>query len=165
METGENITKQPIRNGNGRILYRGSFVFWFCGVCLLVACEQAIKKIIFSIPVPQHAGWFGLAHFFNDRFAFSLPVPVVFMYGIYFFVLAAIAAYLKFQWGALTRLSRFAWALIVAGAVSNIGERLLLGSVRDYIRLSTGIFNLADGYILMGMFILLWVSHTPNPKK
>jgi lipoprotein signal peptidase len=72
---------------------------------------------------------------------------------------------LKFQWGALTRLSRFAWALIVAGAVSNIGERLLLGSVRDYIRLSTGIFNLADGYILMGMFILLWVSHTPNPKK
>ena len=56
----------------------------------------------------------------------------------------------------------FAWMLIFAGAASNIGERILLGYVRDFIYITfykwTGVYNAADFYILIGIVILLFVN-------
>ena len=56
--------------------------------------------------------------------------------------------------------SSLAWTLIFAGALSNIAERLYLGYVKDFIYIDfyhwVGIYNLADGYIIVGIIILLF---------
>jgi lipoprotein signal peptidase len=50
------------------------------------------------------------------------------------------------------------WALLVlAGGVSNFAERVVRGSVRDFIPLADGVLNIADFYILTGAVLLLWV--------
>jgi lipoprotein signal peptidase len=48
--------------------------------------------------------------------------------------------------------------LILAGAVSNVGERTIFGFVRDWVYIYTGVFNLADGYIILGIIILFFYS-------
>jgi signal peptidase II len=50
---------------------------------------------------------------------------------------------------------RFSWILIVAGGVSNVLERLVLGYVRDFIYFYGGlIINLADLYIFFGAIVI-----------
>ena len=60
----------------------------------------------------------------------------------------------------------FAWIVIFAGAVANVGERIALGYVRDFVYISlwkwTGVYNLADFYIIVGILVLLVSS---NYKK
>lgn len=134
--------------GTGWLFKLNQVFGWTVGFFLLVAVDQLTKRL----PVPM---------FFNDRFAFSLPLPVWAMYGIYTMVLGGSVWYVWSRWGVLPGWQKLAWVLVWAGAVSNISERLALGYVRDWIYILTGVFNLADGYILVGMIILLFY----NPQK
>ena len=93
--------------------------------------------------------------FRNNNFAFSLQMPLYIMYGIYFLGIAAIAVYLFKHHQNLSTADFLAWLFILAGAVSNVGERVILGYVRDWIYISNGVFNLADIYILLGIFLLI----------
>lgn len=93
--------------------------------------------------------------FYNAAFAFSLPVPVWLIYVIYFFLLLAMTAYCAKHYARFDSAQILGWTLIFAGAFSNIGERLVLGFVRDWIYILSGVFNLADGYIIAGIILLL----------
>lgn len=116
---------------------KGSFVF-----LLLIAVDQLTKNWAANI-------------FQNHNFAFSLPMPLYVMYGIYFIGIAAIAVYLFKHQQNLSKIDFFSWMMILAGAMSNVGERVVLGYVRDWIYIKNGIFNIADGYIILGVVILL----------
>ncbi|MEK7618463.1 MAG: signal peptidase II [Patescibacteria group bacterium] len=91
----------------------------------------------------------------NYYFAFSLPLDVYVMYGIYFMGIAALSAYVFKQYQNLSAVDFFAWVMILAGAASNVAERIVLGYVRDWIYIRNGVFNFADGYIILGIVILL----------
>lgn len=119
------------------------------GFFLLVTIDQLTKRL--AVPM-----------FLNDRFAFSLPLPIWAMYGIYIVVLGGSAWYVRPRWRVLPGWQRLAWILVWAGAISNIGERLVLGYVRDWIYIVNGVFNLADGYILLGIAILLFYNNPHN---
>lgn len=56
-------------------------------------------------------------------------------------------------------LGRIAFALILAGALSNIIDRLYLGYVRDFLDVGLGFtFNLADAIIVIGLILILFKS-------
>ena len=62
------------------------------------------------------------------------------------------------QSGILFHLS---FALVLAGAASNIIDRLYLGYVRDFLDLGLGFtFNLADAMIVLGLILILF-----KPKR
>lgn len=103
--------------------------------------------------------------FRNYQFAFSLPVPWPAMYAIYAAVLGLVVFYLIKKWVFIGRLQKIGWCFIFAGAVSNIGERILLGYVRDFIPLFGGILNLADLLILGGIALLLYQELFPGLRK
>jgi lipoprotein signal peptidase len=104
--------------------------------------------------------------FRNYHFAFSAPVPPVFMYLIYTVILILIVWYVVTLYKKFTSIESLAWVLIVSGAVSNIAERVATGYVKDFIYLFSGVFNLADFYILFGIVLLFIVrgklKHTPE---
>ncbi len=121
---------------------------------LITAREIPFLKglVTFSL-VENHGGFLGIVS--------SLPV------GLRFFFLNICVALLLF--GCLTYLLRFSgqnprtWmplALITGGGLSNLLDRLIgNGGVTDFIivglgDLQTGIFNLADVFILLGSFYL-----------
>jgi lipoprotein signal peptidase len=57
---------------------------------------------------------------------------------------------LNSEWGRLGK------PIFLAGATSNLVDRVLLGYVRDFIDLGLGfVFNLADVFILAGLVIVL----------
>ena len=104
-----------------------------------------------------------LSIFRNYDFAFSTTLPEPVMYLVYGLVLGLVSWYIWTHQKKLTGVESFAWILIVAGAVSNIGERLLNGYVKDFIYLFSGVFNFADFYILLGIVLLFVVRGKVRP--
>ena len=87
------------------------------------------------------------------------------MYAIYCAGLLIISRHLLKNYQQLDAWQAWAWLLIVAGAVSNLGERAVFGHVRDWIYVTaywTGVYNLADGYILAGAALLLALNWRKN---
>lgn len=121
--------------------YISSFFF-------LIILDQITKRNIF----------FKINIFKNYFFAFSLPIPIVIIYCIYFFILCGVCYYLYLNYLKISSIQKIAWTLILAGGVSNIVERIFLGYVVDWIYIYTGIFNLADIYIILGVILLLLPS-------
>ena len=125
--------------------------FFFLGLIFILAMlsDQASKR-------------FAARKFLNYNFAFSLPVPQPLIYIIYAVVIGAIVYYVFKNHRRLNFLAKLAWTLIFAGAACNIIERIYLGYVRDFIYISfykwTGVYNLADGYIILGIVILILQS-------
>ena len=130
--------------------------FFLCLVFFAaVALDQASKALVGTAEV-----------FENHVFAFSLPVPVYLMYLIYAAVFIGMSYYVACNHREFNFTAKLAWVLIFAGAISNIGERVILGYVRDWIYIWTGIFNLADGYIILGIILLLIQSYwQPKPSQ
>lgn len=136
----------------GRLFKFNPAFGWTAGFFLLVAIDQFTKRL------PELA-------FLNDRFAFSLPLPVWVMYAIYAAVLGGSVWYVWGRRNVLDGWQKLAWLLVWAGALSNIGERLVLGYVRDWIYILNGVFNLADGYILLGIAILLFFNPQSRAER
>ncbi len=114
---------------------------------------------LFCIFLDQLSKFLVANPFRNYFFAFSIVLPVWVMYAIYFVVMIMVFLYLKKNFFLLGKLEKLAWLFISAGAIANIGERMVLGYVRDFIYISfsrwVGIYNFADGYIIVGVIILL----------
>jgi lipoprotein signal peptidase len=122
------------------------FNFWLPLVILFIGIDQATKWLAI------HFGW---SIFFNSQFAFSLPVPQVVMYLIYVVVLVGMTVYVYRTWHRFSNIQILAWAFVYAGGLSNIGERIALGYVRDFISISSGTLNVADFFIIIGLVLLL----------
>jgi lipoprotein signal peptidase len=129
---------------------RRYFLLWL----LLVGLDQATK----------YGAARGYGRIFrNYLFAFSAPVPAPLMYLAYAIILALIAWYIASYYRSFNATDKLAWTLIAAGSISNIGERVATGYVKDFIYLFSGIFNFADFYILLGI-VLLFIAHG-RPKR
>ena len=74
-------------------------------------------------------------------------------------------------WNSLSHLpSTFAYSLVIAGGLGNLIDRIRQGYVVDYIHmgfssLRTGVFNLADTAISLGLLILLVLQYWPAKKS
>jgi lipoprotein signal peptidase len=124
-------------------------LWWSFVFLLLVLIDQLVKCLVRDI-------------FKNDLFAFSLPLPSWMMFAVYAIILFFIIRYCIKSYKIFSSYQWFAWTLILAGAALNIGERIILGYVRDFIFITTGVFNLADGYIIAGVVILLFFGLLKN---
>lgn len=120
--------------------------FWVIITLGLILVDQLTKAIAVQLSWPI---------FLNEQFAFSLPVPTIAMYSIYVLVIVGIAVYLTRTWIRLNKMQHYAWSFVLAGGLSNIVERIVFGHVRDFIPIANGMLNVADFFILIGLFILL----------
>jgi len=141
----------------------------------LVGCDHASKLAakthLEGQPSVEIApGWFSLRYVENRDVGFSLlrevppaiRLPLIIVLG-----LATIGA-LLWHWrrtsAAATwpRTSHVAHALLLAGAVGNLSDRLLRGYVVDFLHVQHWpVFNLADIFIVAGV-ALLALAHWPR---
>ncbi|GAC1412906.1 MAG: signal peptidase II [Candidatus Doudnabacteria bacterium] len=104
----------------------------------------------------------GCSYFRNYDFAFSLKLPHPLIYAIYFVLLSALLYWFYKQRSSNT-LAKAGTTFILAGALSNIGERIFQGYVVDFLRIGSGVLNIADFLIIFG--ILLLISEKPSAQK
>ncbi len=76
----------------------------------------------------------------------------------------------KFIINSDIRYRKITLILIIAGATSNIIDRLIYGAVADFFHFEIAsyswyVFNIADMYIVSGLIILIYAFIYPNIKK
>lgn len=104
-------------------------------------------------------GWVWLAHSKNPGIAFSFLRDMPDAVRLPLLAVAAIAGIVAAAYMAAKTedgLIRLAAVLVIAGAVGNLGDRLMNGSVTDFILLRwfPFIFNVADVAITIGAIVL-----------
>jgi len=121
-----------------------------------------------SKPVIQD--FFHLTYVTNDGMAFGLNFPG----GIYLFsavsiILTGVIFFYLWKEQHNHILMRLGLALILAGAVGNLIDRILFGTVVDFFDFMIAghhwyIFNIADSSVTVGMTIFLYFSFIVQPK-
>ena len=143
---------------------------------ILVLADQVSKAIVVrtmslyeSIPVIE--SFFHFTYITNDGMAFGIDFP--FGYFIFSLVSALLTIFLFwYLWSVRndSLLIRLGLAMIIAGAVGNLIDRLMLGEVIDFLDFMIGnfhwyVFNLADSYVSVGMVLILTDSIFLEKKR
>lgn len=151
-----------------------ALVAGIAGALALAALDRALKVFIISHPAIGGVivdGWLHYRSVANANLAFGLPFPsavlpalsggVIFAFGWWW--IAAVRQRAVFSVVALT--------FIIAGACSNLIDRVRWGHVVDYIDVPWfTVFNLADVMITFGVALLIvwelwqWWSNRRPPK-
>ena len=142
----------------------------------LVFADQ-ISKILIRMNIILYesihiiTNFFNLTYVTNDGMAFGINFP----FGIYIFSTISLIFTIFLFWYLWTIkesgiVLRMGVALIIAGAVGNLIDRVLLGEVVDFLDFMIGnyhwyVFNFADSYVTVGMGFILYDSFFIEPKK
>jgi signal peptidase II len=144
-------------------------ILLFALVTGVVGCDGATKQIARSHlraggPVSIVSGVLSLAYTENEGMAFNadrvipegLRKPLVLLSRLAILILVGVIWYRR---RGEPLLEHAAYALLVAGAVGNLGEMILRGHVTDFIYLvHWPVFNVADVSIVAGMVLLALAS-------
>lgn len=103
--------------------------------------------------------WLGWEYFANSGIAFSLPSPnwliVIFtpiiILGLIFWIIKSFKEKKSISY-------LLSLIIIVAGALSNLTDRIFFSATIDYLRFFTGVINLADVMIAGGVAMLVIYS-------
>ncbi len=137
----------------------------------VVAADRATKILLDRTTQPgwHHSiipGFLNLVHAHNRGVAFSIFADSDSPWlraGLIVFAFAAVAL---FAWFLATRragtgVMRWGFALVLAGAAGNLIDRVLYGSVLDFVDVHAGqwhwpAFNVADSAITIGAVLIFW---------
>jgi signal peptidase II len=147
-----------------------NLVRWLGLALVVTLADQASKRWITAWmgtdPIRRVNDYFDLVLAHNQGAAFSLLADAS-GWQRYFFSGIALAALLfigiLIVRHANNRRFCFGLSLIMGGALGNLVDRVLLGTVTDFIQWHVGqhywpAFNLADSAITLGVAVLLWDS-------
>ncbi|MEI6288353.1 MAG: signal peptidase II [bacterium] len=129
--------------------------------CLFVI--DRVLKFLFYKKFPQQeffilSDWLKLKLAFNPGIAFGLAVNYYLIIFIYILILLALIWWLIKIYREKKYFSILCLQMVIAGAFSNLLDRLQLGQVIDYFDLKYySVFNLADVMIVCGVVGLLVV--------
>jgi len=137
---------------------------------VIVRAEIEYREVIeligekFILTNVENTGAFlGMGSDMNPTFKliFLLILPVV--------VLAMVVYYILKN-KSIDRLSLIAFCCIIGGGIANVYDRIIYGSVTDFLHIDlggvfrTGIFNVADMSVTFGMLLLLYASLKTKKK-
>jgi len=143
---------------------------------IMVLADQISKTVVRNTmslyeSIPVIPDFFHLTYVTNDGMAFGINFPL----GIYVFSAISII-FTGFLFWYLWSIKddeivvRTGVALILAGAIGNLIDRIFLGEVVDFLDFMIGdfhwyVFNLADSCVTVGLGFVLYDSLILNRKK
>ncbi len=148
--------------------------FWLALAALVVAADQLAKyAAVQNLGLNQAVAvtpFFNLVLTYNSGAAFSfLSDAAGWQRGLFIAIALAASAWIVFLLRKYPHQRRFALALslVLAGAVGNVIDRILIGAVIDFLDFHAAgyhwpAFNLADSAITCGAVLLVWESLRPR---
>ena len=143
---------------------------------IMVLADQISKTVVRNTmslyeSIPVISDFFHLTYVTNDGMAFGINFP----FGIYVFSAISII-FTGFPFWYLWSIKddeivvRTGVALILAGAIGNLIDRIFLGEVVDFLDFMIGdfhwyVFNVADSCVTVGLGFVLYDSLILNRKK
>ena len=147
---------------------------WLALAALIVAADQAAKHAVVqyfaSHPSIAVTSFFNLVLAYNTGAAFSFLSDAAGWQRGFFIAIALVASALIVHLllkHPRQRLFCFALTLILAGAVGNVIDRVVVGSVVDFLDFHAygyhwPAFNVADSAITCGALLLVWDAFRPS---
>lgn len=148
---------------------RTGAILWFALALLVILADQASKawaNDVLAASWIQVTGFFNLVLLRNTGSAFSFLADAggwqkLLFSAVAIGVSAAMAAVIWKH--SAEKLAPAAAALVLGGAISNLIDRLMLGSVTDFIDLHIGdihwpAFNIADSAIVLGVIFFILIE-------
>ncbi|MBI2607219.1 MAG: signal peptidase II [Candidatus Doudnabacteria bacterium] len=119
---------------------------------------RMLKSLFFLILLDQITKAYFVS---RDFFVRNYGLPFGLDFGLVWNIAVVLAGLFFFVWYYIKTQPRddkilvLAFALVFAGAISNLLDRLFLGFVRDFADLGLGfVFNLADIFIAIGLILI-----------
>ncbi|MFH0928648.1 MAG: signal peptidase II [bacterium] len=133
--------------------------FWVAFIGLLL--DRVFKYLVQTKLAPSQSwiswGDFSISYFQNFKGPFSLYIPMGLILALSLVVVGTVF-FLSFK--TASRTQKLGLALVIAGGLSNLTDRLLFGYTIDYLGFPfQGFWNLADIYILAGCLALLFAEY------
>lgn len=148
---------------------RTGAILWFALALLVILADQASKawaNDVLAASWIQMTGFFNLVLLRNTGSAFSFLADAggwqkLLFSAVAIGVSAAMAAVIWKH--SAEKLAPAAAALVLGGAIGNLIDRLMLGSVTDFIDLHIGdihwpAFNIADSAIVLGVIFFILIE-------
>lgn len=148
---------------------RTGAILWFALALLVILADQASKawaNDVLAASWIQVTGFFNLVLLRNTGSAFSFLADAggwqkLLFSAVAIGVSAAMAAVIWKH--SAEKLAPAAAALVLGGAIGNLIDRLMLGSVADFIDLHIGdihwpAFNIADSAIVLGVIFFILIE-------
>ena len=148
---------------------RTGAILWFALALLVILADQASKawaNDVLAASWIQVTGFFNLVLLRNTGSAFSFLADAggwqkLLFSAVAIGVSAAMAAVIWEH--SAEKLAPAAAALVLGGAIGNLIDRLMLGSVTDFIDLHIGdihwpAFNIADSAIVLGVIFFILIE-------
>ncbi len=148
---------------------RTGAILWFALALLVILADQASKawaNDVLTASWIQVTGFFNLVLLRNTGSAFSFLADAggwqkLLFSAVAIGVSAAMAAVIWKH--SAEKLAPAAAALVLGGAIGNLIDRLMLGSVTDFIDLHIGdihwpAFNIADSAIVLGVIFFILIE-------
>ena len=148
---------------------RTGAILWFALALLVILADQASKawaNDVLAASWIQVTGFFNLVLLRNTGSAFSFLADAggwqkLLFSAVAIGVSAAMAAVIWKH--SAEKLAPAAAALVLGGAIGNLIDRLMLGSVTDFIDLHIGdihwpVFNIADSAIVLGVIFFILIE-------
>ena len=139
-------------------------------LCLDICSKQLVVRFMDvgqSISVIPH--FFSLTYVKNRGIAFSmLEGNLVFIIFLSLLIIGGIFFSIRFK--KMSWSESFCYALIVGGAIGNLIDRVIYGYVIDFFDFTLfgyemAIFNVADVFIVLGVFLLLFMEFWKGRDK
>lgn len=140
--------------------------YWFWGLSgFFIFIDQVLKYFARTNPTIRYhliPDFFGWEFYANTGIAFSIPFPMVPLVLITLCILGGLIYALQennnypyFILGA---------HLVIAGAISNLIDRIFFAITVDYIRIAGSVANIADGMLIIGTVLLFiyWGKRNPD---
>ena len=116
----------------------------FITIALLIFIDQLSKYLV------RQGGGFYIC---NEGIAFGIYLPQIWLWLL---ILLFLIVFLVFKVKKNRLISNYSLILIMAGAISNIIDRLYFGCIIDFVTIFPWtIFNLADAFIFIGVIITI----------
>ncbi|MBI5222008.1 MAG: signal peptidase II [Candidatus Magasanikbacteria bacterium] len=128
--------------------------------------DQVLKWLARSNPDFEYyvvGKWLGWEYMANSGIAFSLPFPnwllvLITPLIIFGLVIWAIRHISRNTYHITHITYHISLILVISGALSNFIDRILFSATIDYLRVLTGVINLADVAIVVGAGAIVWIE-------
>lgn len=138
-------------------------MIWIVMIAGILA-DQASKLLVvanlpFGVKIPIIGDFFSLQYIHNEGAAWSILSGRVGLLLIVTVLVTIIIAYLLYKTPKEQKLLRFSYALLIAGAVGNIIDRVRLGYVIDFFSFPNfPVFNIADCCVTVSIALVIIIT-------
>ena len=127
-------------------------------VILLIGLDRLTKwlaALYLSNPV-EIIPYLSLRYEQNSGIAWSIPIPYQILVPVSILLLCLIPFFIIKELNLKHVAAQAALALLIAGGLGNVYDRIVYGYVVDFISVGMWpVFNFADSYLTIGIFIIL----------